>query len=655
MKRLKIIIFVVLFSIGFSFNGELYMLYLDTFQDSYFQTNFYPEQSSSKKSNEMMIQDFVNAGKKCEVDFFVIERTIQSAYEEAITISGTEKALWTLQKQGIQEGTKRSLFFGQVKVNCQPFQKITTLSEYDTWYLVGEKENLDAFKASLIDQYGGGFPRQFGSNRETWMNLLFVWGILFSLALIITLYGVVYQRKETVVRIILGENLSTIFIKNTLVDTFWCILIFLFLPQLLSTFTNTTFKHGFISILFFFFLCLNALLHTGILRVRFKRDLANANHGEGLLMTNYCLKIAATVLVILILAGNVATIRQTHNLYIQRDFFKSHRNYSYCQLNYKSDNRIGKSEEDDIAMNQEFYQRFQNQSLQYVDLTDNFNSPYPVLLHNRTAMKELQREYPTLKTAIEKAKKEKVYLLLPSSLSRSSNEYRVAMEIANTFFGDAGYGRIKTIPYESGIEVTGIHRLEDYQMNQYSDPIMLYNNATFQKNESMTGYDTYYMYDTMYTVSETEWNSFLGEFQLENQIAARSNVLDIYEHSWKNAYRNLRITLVLSVFLIFLEMTLILFILQLEYRFHAMELALKRVLGHSLFSRNRIILTVTLISSMIGILLAFIISSQLGVPGGYPLLFIGLVMILVEMSYILWRAKKMERAKTVAILKGERV
>ena len=117
----------------------------------------------------------------------------------------------------------------------------------------------------------------------------------------------------------------------------------------------------------------------------------------------------------------------------------------------------------------------------------------------------------------------------------------------------------------------------------------------------------------------------------------------------------MRLTLVLSVFLLLLELFLILFILRLEYQFHAMELALKRIHGYSLLQRNKILIAITAVSSAGGTLLALIISSQLQVPGGYPLLWIGAAFMLVEISYILWKAKAMEQANLAAILKGEKI
>lgn len=658
MRKIKILIFIVLLSIGFSFNGELYMLYLDNFQESYFQANFYPDRPTKEVTNDKIVQDFVNAGKENNVEFFVMHRKIQSAYATEITIYGTDHAVRHLQSQDVKEGKNKSLFFGEATIRYESFKEIKDIPKYDTWYFIGgeeEKGNFDAFKAGLADQYGGGFPRLEGSDQETWLNLLSIWGIIFCLALMMTLYGVVYQKKETMIRIILGENLTTIFARNTVIDTGFFLLLFFLISRFLYSFSNVYFKLSFILLLFAVFLTVNALLNATILRVHFKKDLSGGNSGRGLLTANYVLKVATTILAILILAGNVIVIRDAYNLYQQRGFFETHKDYSYYQLNYKMDNHMGKAEEDDLSMNQEFYQRFQGRSLQYVDLTENFDSLYPVLLNNRTSMKEIESIYPSMAATVEKLTKEKVYLLLPSNLSTNSQEYHTALEIGDAFFSEAGYGDIETITYEKGISLVGIHRWDDYQMKYYKNPIILYNNSVFKTNERMTGYDSYYAYDTMYDIPEKDWKAFVQEFQLEDQIIAKSNVLDVYEHSWSLVSRNMKLILILSAFLLFLELTLIIYIIRLEYQFNAVEMALKKIHGYSLFSRNKPILTVTIVSSLVGILAALIMSNALGMPGGFPVLLVGLILLVLEFCFILKKARSIEKSAMASILKGEKI
>ena len=177
MKRIKILIFIVLLSVGFLFNGELYMLYLDNFQESCYQANFYTDIPTMEVSDDRIRQDFVETGKKHDVDFFVVDQKIHSAYETKVTIYGTKGALQHLSSMGIKDGKNKSLFFGEAVVHCEAFKDVKDVTKFDTYYFVGDESKLEdirSFKADLIDQYSGGFPRLMGSERETWLNLLSV-------------------------------------------------------------------------------------------------------------------------------------------------------------------------------------------------------------------------------------------------------------------------------------------------------------------------------------------------------------------------------------------------------------------------------------------------------------------------------------------------
>lgn len=658
MQKIKILIFIVLLFVGFSFNGELYMLYLDNFQESYYQAGFSLDRPSKEVSDDEIIHDFINAGEKHDVDFFLVDRKIKSVNETNITIYGTDNALQHLQSQGIKEGKNKSLFFGEATIRYESFNETKNVTDYDNCYFIGEKlekENLYSFKADLIDQYGGGFPKQKGSDKETWLNLLSVWGIIFSLSLMMTLYGVVYQKKETMVRIIFGKNLNTIFGKNILIDTASFIFLFLLIPRLIYNYSNVYFKMSFIIFLFATFLIINILLNATILHINFKKDIGGGNNGRGLLISSYALKVITAILTILVLASNVVIIRDAYNLHQQRDFFEEHKNYSYYQLNYKINNNQVKSYEDELYMNQKFYEKFQKNSLQYVDLTENLDSSYPVLLSNKTAMDEIKKRWPSIASKVEKATKEQIYLFLPASISINSREHNIAMEISNAFFDETEYGNVETFVYDKDIFLSGIHRFNNYRMKLYKNPILLYNNKPFKTNKLLTGYNLYYGYDTMYDISNRDWDLFIKDFELEDQITFKSNVLDVYESSWSLASRNMKLTMILSAFLLFLEMTLIFFIIRLEYQFNAIEMALKKIHGYSLFNRNKHILTVTIISSLVGILIALILSNELRMQGGYPLILAGLLLLLLEIGYIFQKARTIEKRTVVSVLKGEKV
>lgn len=87
----------MLITIGFIFNGELFILYLDGFQESYYQSGVDFVNREDAIEEKEVIQDFLNAGKAYDIDFFFLDSTIISAYAKDITIFGTPNALKTLQ------------------------------------------------------------------------------------------------------------------------------------------------------------------------------------------------------------------------------------------------------------------------------------------------------------------------------------------------------------------------------------------------------------------------------------------------------------------------------------------------------------------------------------------------------------------------------
>lgn len=658
MKKVKYFICTLLIVVSFLFNGELFIFYLDNFQESYFRSSFAFVDLPESITNEDIVLDFINAGKKHKVDFFMIDSNIKSAFEKEIIIYGTDNALKNLQKQGILEKEYTSLFVGKTKVHYVAFSKIKNIVKYEYCYYLGDKtkqDEFDCFKAELIDKYGGGFPKLYGSDKETWFNLFSVWTIVLSLILIITVYEVLYKKKETMIRIILGENLNTIFLKNVFLDTGAFSLIFLITPILLKGLSNVYFKISYIITFFIFFIFINILINATIFKVDFKQNVAGINGGKLLLTSNYVLKIITTILTIIILSSNFVIIAKGVDAYHQRDFFENHKGYSYYQLNYKMDNYLGKTENDDAMVNQIFYKRFQEKSLQYVDLSENFHGDYPVVLINRTSMKELIQEWPALAKVQKDITEEKVYILMPTNIELNSKAYINAKKNYNCFFGNQFKNNIETIKYEGNVNLVGTQNRIYYKSQMRKTPIILFNNTIQQISEEQAEDADWYAYDTMYDISPKEFQKFIKEFQLEDQIVVKSNVLEVYEHNWEIISRSMKVSLVLSTFLILLEMSLIIFIVMLEYQFNAVEMALKKIYGYTLFERNRKIIKITLFSSLFSILGAFILNTAFGIHEGLNLIWGGIILSILELVYIIKKAKSIEKVKVPGILKGERI
>lgn len=648
MKKIKIIVAILLIAIGFLFNGELCILYLDDFQNSFYQARIDVKNLASDVDDEEFVQDFISTGEKYNVEFFFIDSKNESTFKKNITIYGTNGALEHLQRTGIPSKAYSSILMGDTVVKHVMFEEISNIAKYGSFYFVGDQSkdaDLQLFKSDLMDKYGGSFPKKLGSDTETLQNLYTVWGILLGITLMLSMYEVAQQKKEVMVRIILGEDVRTIFFKSALVDTVAFTAIFLIIPILLSQISNSYFKISYVVLAFIIFLLLNIVVNSTLLRINYKKNLSGNIDGRKIILVNYFFKTASTLLAIIILASNISIVKEGYDLYKQRDFFENHKDYSYYRMSYKNTNNLGKTEEDDDLVNQMFYEKYQNNSSQYIDLTDNFDSPYPILLMNQSSLNEIAEENSSLKTILDTLTENKVYLLLPSSISIDSFEHYVAKEVQMVFFGNDGGG---TVEYSDDIDIIGIH-LNDmtYKSKWTNKPIILYNNM-------VPKIDLYYANDIMYNITEDQFQKFLQEFQLEDQISSKSNVLSVYEYNWGIMLRTMQLTIILSMFILVIEVALMFIIIKLEYRYNAVEISLKKVMGYTLLDRNIRLIRITVISLICSMFLAFILSKFFNLfEGGINILVCGIILLLAEMIIILLKAKKTEKRSINTILKGE--
>ena len=394
MKKIKYLIGFILIAVGFLFNGEIFILHLDNFQNSYYRSSFAFDTMAQSILDSEIIDDFISTGIENQVDFFMVDSKIKSAYHEEIKISGTENAINYIKSRGISEGKYNSLFMGTVDVQFIEFDKVVDIKDHEYCYYIGDEskvDNIRAFKADLINKYGGGFPKLYGSDRELWMNLVTVWLIIFTLILIIAMYEVVYKKKEVAIRIVLGEDVKTLFMRNILSDTVFFLVASLGSAILFSKISNVYFKVEYYARFFALFILLNLMINATIFLINFKKHLSNNSGFRVFLTLNYGLKTIITVLTIFILSSNLVILSDSYNLYKQRTFFEMNKDYSYYRLNYKIGNEE-KNFEDEGLTNQIFYNRFWDKSFQYSNLTGNFDSKYPIVLINRPSMYELSKK-----------------------------------------------------------------------------------------------------------------------------------------------------------------------------------------------------------------------------------------------------------------------
>ena len=650
VKWVKYLIGILLIAMSLIFTGELFIFHLDQFQESYYQATFVFEETTSEASE--IISDFLEAAEHYDVDFFFVDGEITSDIKKEIKIYGTEGALKSLENRQIKTQEYDSLFVGKTEVMLRPITEFFDIKKMKSCYFIGEDvETLRAFKTQLVDKYSGGMPKLYSSDQQTVANLVLVWGGSFAIILLMSSYEMLISKKERMVRYMLGEDIRQLVWRNILADTFVFSGSYALGSLLLSKVSNVTFMSTLSFWMLAVFLILNGVLWLFSLRYQLKKDLAKDVNGQGLLFVSYGIKAMTFVLTLLLITLNLIVFVEGYDYYQQRDFFKAHEDYAYYQINYRLEDDLTGERTSEII--QKFHQTFENRSLMYADLSD---EEHTVRLINEQTKHELLKQNSPIADVLSQCTEEKVYILTPSSIKQEASFKAYLQMVLRMYLGEAftDLSLIEFIPYEEEVRLLGISDpMYTYRSHYSKNPVIILNQTKNQHDP--TGNAIYYAYDVMYDISDEEFSEFIKDYGIQNQILKKTNVYELYQYNWAMAKRCMKLTALLSIFMIALECVMILFVLRLEYSFKAMEMVLKKTLGYSLFEREKVLVGLTLLLSLISCLLAMVIGQFLLIEIDVYFIGLSLFLTVIELIYIGYKTKQLEKLKMASILKGERI
>lgn len=652
MKKIKYILVLILFAIGFIFNGELFIYHLDNFQENYYRTSFFFEYMEEDKTSEEIIQDFLSSAQKNKVDFFTVDSKINSDYEKTIKIYGTKGAFDCLISRGIDTKQYSSLFSGYTDVSLVDISECEIIKHQELFYLIGDDvERLYNFKAELIDQYGGGFPKQYGSIKNTISNICTVWGIIFAVVLLLAVYDITLQQKEYTLLVILGYDLKKVFVKNILKDFIVFCSIFLLLPVFLSKWSNVLFFINIIRIMFIVFLLLNVSVNLLIFRVNVKKNFSNAKSNQSILKINYGIKTATLLLVSFVMSVNISLISEGINYYQQRDFFEKHSSHDYYQLNYKVTSQdIAKSD----YVTQKFYKTFFEDSLLYADLTGQFSVNYPTVLVNRNSKNELAGADAKWREILNNCTSENVYIAMPDDLKEDAMILYEVEQICKYILGNKEKSIVSY--YDKKTDLIGINSAaHTFKSKMIKCPILIFDNRDPVMNEEVAGAQMYYAYDILYNIPDEAFENYVEAHNLENEIVKVTNAEEMYQYNWNIVKRFTKMTLILSCITLFLEFVMLFIVIKLEYTYNALQIVLMKILGYSQIRRNLRPILITVICGFIAVTFVVAYSYYNLLEGMFSIVVSIICFTILELLIIVWKIRKLEQSKIALILKGENI
>ena len=98
MKKIKGVVCMILFAAGFLFNGELYIFYLDNFQNNYYYAAVSFQKVESDVTDGEIAEDFLKTAERYDVDFFMVNNKTREGISELMDYLQDDLPTLTLEQ-----------------------------------------------------------------------------------------------------------------------------------------------------------------------------------------------------------------------------------------------------------------------------------------------------------------------------------------------------------------------------------------------------------------------------------------------------------------------------------------------------------------------------------------------------------------------------
>lgn len=647
MKKVKFMSMLFLILIVFIFSGEFFQYYLNTYTSEF----CYIDISEDEEYSQDEIQNKVfQIASKYGIDVFKTEKVNKQDGQFFIIVYGTKDVFDKLNNEyDIVTGSFDSFFSGKTEVGFADFKDKQMFSKTERYYFMGDNKQIKSFYDSL------DFTRSL-IKKETEhaypQLILLIWVIIGTLFLILTWIDIHFQKKKIFVLISLGKNIYRIILKNILFDILVSFAIFTGLDILIGKYVYLGYDFKNIILIFITILLFNSLLYFTLLKLNYKEVLYGANLNERIVSDGYVLKSISMILVIAVLSCNVVLILSQFKELKKSKQLEYVKNYSFIDL--KPISLLDCDEQYEETRNSLIYSIYnellnKDYAYSFCGLTGEFeycflNSNSDFMLNN-------------FNCNLKADKRVDFYILIPENFYNNQNVEQTAYDCIEMYYGAEEKINCKKIAYSCNVELLTYNNDDDevaLGTVSFKNPIVIYQNNNSMSFNCDKSELSILFGNMLFDLNENDINQisekyflaekglYLKQLKMNEKILSYQSVLN----------RALFLNTVISIFLLLLELFIISVIIKLEYKVSATELAIKKVLGYSIFKKNKQIFLLNIYSTFISVISCVILSLMYKISVWYIVIAVGISIICLEYSVIATIIVHFENQNVAKILKG---
>lgn len=634
--------------LSFIFSGEFFQYYLNTYTSQF----SYIDITENEMNSQAEIQNNIyHLAEKYNIEVLQTERKNGSGRATSLTVYSTDEAFEKLKTEySVSPNIYKALFLGTTKVDFADFKDKKLLGETERYYFIGEQRQIQSIRENIKNDYACSFIKNETEHAYPYLVLL-IWAVVGVLFLILTWLDIHFQKKENFVLVSLGKPIRQIILKNVFIDFLTFSLIFSVLFALLGRFVYLGYEIKNIVLLCAAVLFLNALLYLTLFKMNYKEVLYGANLNERIISDGYVLKSISMILTVVVLSCNAMLISANFKELKRIKTLRNVENYSFLELNPVSLLNLGKDyEETRYGLINSIYGELQYRGCAYSFCGLSGENDYCII---NSDSKFLLNGFD-LKT--EPDGNSDFYILVPEEIEFSQNADESVYDCIEMYFGSEKALSCEKITYSGNGELLTYDSTEGLTLGaqSFENPIVIYiNNPSLKLNCDSSTLSTLFS-KMLFNISNSEINTVCEKYQINEKgfYLQGEKVKEKVSDYQAVLNRALLLNTVISAFLLLLELFIISVIIKLEYKVSTTELAVKKVLGYSVFQKNKQIFLLNTYAALIAVVSCTVFCLMYKLAVWYTVIAVGTSVLCLEYVIIAVLITRFEKQNVAKILKG---
>lgn len=650
MKYVRAILLFFAISFGFVMQAEIYQNMLWNFNGAYYLASRYTE---ARGDMDAFLLHGEEIAEKHNVHIFSASCVKVSNTSTRLTIYGDDEIVRDSLKRtmDLEEKNYTSLIGGITTVEFKAFcDAKNSGNEQDILIsYVGSEEDVTAAYQDLAQNYSLTQP-DYWQSKETDMMII-VWGLVAILMTVLNVVEVIRRQKEVVVRVSLGESAAAIALKSAMIDLASYAALLLLARLLTSLAISGSYEKNLILIIFCAGSVLSVLPYLAFLHFDVRKAFSNASDRKGMLCLMNGLSVLAAALTVFTITTNLSSIHG--NLLTSSDLLEQHDSDFYFSVILQGNTMEEDLESAERTFWDELYDNEYNTINPVICIGSQIGDAGNYIFVNYNA-KDMLQGFGELLT--EENEAADIVVFIPEDRNAESYQTMAGEQIdalvkhaENLNIVYQKYSSRETFYYLNSNREDAVDGL-----SRVTNPVVIYQaNGAVALNGSAIETMTYNP-EVIYACEEIALRNAAQTYagQLGSHYFVLSNTGEDYAYCHSFLVKLISFVSSLCVLVLLLDLAVILSEVKLEFRLHAMEISLRKVLGYSFYERHKGFLIVHLAENIAVTILICVATLFLSSASAPIALLIGILLTIAELTIIFANILWVEQANVSKSLKG---